>query len=237
MSEDTKATNSIDKIAKALIKAQREFSPITKTKTANAGKFSYKYADLADVIEAVMPALNANGIAVSQDISNQELITYLIHESGQALMNRTPLILGAQVTPQSLGSAITYARRYSLCSVLNVVAEEDDDAHIAEKSHHKHQAQPHVTQQQQPESDAGSFLITFGKYNNQKVKDIPALELKNYIDWIIKDNKKKNKELFSFMKDFVEAAEMYLESLKSNSQSIRYDQDQLISFEQTELLQ
>lgn len=125
----------IHDLALCLSKAQSEFLPISKSKTAevvmkSGGKYTYSYADLADVIEATRPALTKHGLCLTHLMAQEPgrgylLRTMLIHQSGQWIMSVYQLPGGK--TPQELGSEITYARRYSVSSMLGVAAEDDDD--------------------------------------------------------------------------------------------------------------
>ena len=137
--------NKISELNKALAKAQSEMTSVSKNKTNP--HFKKKYADLSAVIEACMPALNTNGIAVVQttemrDGGQMVMVTTLMHSSGESISSETPLIIGKQ-DMQGLGSAITYARRYSLMGVAGL-APDDDDGNAAAKSvaPHNHQPRP-----------------------------------------------------------------------------------------------
>lgn len=114
-------------ICAALAAAQSEMGKAIKA-SANPA-FRSKYADLASVMEACLPALNANGIAVIQPICHDEagrsVKTVLIHDSGETLECSVPLIVGKN-DMQGLGSAITYARRYGLMSMAGIAPEDDD---------------------------------------------------------------------------------------------------------------
>lgn len=132
----------ISDLATALSKAQESFPPIRKTHTADVrsktgASYRYNYADLADVLEMVRPSLAKHELAVLQPITKVagegRIITLLVHSSGQWIRSEYSLRLTADVpdTPQAWGSAITYGRRYSLCSILGVAAEEDDDGSAA----------------------------------------------------------------------------------------------------------
>lgn len=114
-------------ICAALAAAQSEMGKAIKA-SANPA-FRSKYADLASVMEACLPALNANGIAVIQPICQDEagrsVKTVLIHDSGETLECAVPLIVGKN-DMQGLGSAITYARRYGLMSMAGIAPEDDD---------------------------------------------------------------------------------------------------------------
>ena len=91
--------------------------------------FKNKYADLAAVIDAIRKPLADNGLAYTQTTEIREggfvLVTTLRH-GGQWIASEYPLPMGAK--PQELGSALTYARRYSLSAIACIAAEEDDDA-------------------------------------------------------------------------------------------------------------
>jgi hypothetical protein len=124
-----------DKIASALAKAQGQMTNPPKTKTANIGKYKYRYADLAEIIEHVRPVLSKHDLAVSQLIQTGDstiLVTRLLHASGQYLQCTYPLPKSAPA--QDMGSALTYARRYSLCAILGIAADEDDDGAKAQDS-------------------------------------------------------------------------------------------------------
>ena len=132
----------------ALAKAQTAMGPALKD-SANPA-FKSKYADLSSVMEACMPALNANGIAVIQptvDEENQRYVkTILAHESGETLECRVPLIVGKN-DMQGYGSAVTYARRYGLMCMAGI-APEDDDGAAAAKS-------PPMVERNNPPRDNG----------------------------------------------------------------------------------
>jgi len=97
--------------------------------------FKSSYADLSSVWEACKEALTQNGLAVVQTMSSDNaqpmLDTILLHKSGQYIGGTQLLELKERNNPQAMGSAITYARRYGLASLVGVISDEDDDAEIA----------------------------------------------------------------------------------------------------------
>lgn len=119
----TTSTN-ITNITAAFLKAQKDIVSVIKDQTNPY--FKSKYADLTGVIEACKEQLNSNGIAILQPIDGMEVETILIHESGEYFSSRTPIVVKAQNDPQALGSAITYAKRYGLQSMVLLPAEDDD---------------------------------------------------------------------------------------------------------------
>ena len=135
-----KMSPDINEIAAALVQARPKFTPITKTHTATVasqkGAYKYTYATLEDVYEATTAALSAAGVFALHNIETATnaigVTTLLMHSSGQYIQT-DPVWLPAGTTPQSVGSAISYARRYSLQAALGVAAEEDDDGQQAAK--------------------------------------------------------------------------------------------------------
>lgn len=121
-------------IAAAFVKSQRNFAPALKK--AENPYFGSKYADLAICIEAVIDSLHENGIALMQETFESEkgviVQTLFLHESGESMPAGRIFVPAAQNTPQAFGSALTYARRYSLMSACGI-APEDDDGNAASK--------------------------------------------------------------------------------------------------------
>jgi len=115
--------------AKAFVAAQKATEAVHKANTNPA--FKSKYADLAAVVEAVVPALNAAGVAVLQgpefDGEMVTVETMLIHESGASCSSRMS-IRPAKLDAQGVGSAVTYARRYALLAITGAAPIDDDGA-------------------------------------------------------------------------------------------------------------
>lgn len=122
----------MDKISKALVKAQKEFAPALKTNTNP--HFRSKYVGLDGCIEAVIDALNNNGIMLMQKNHPYEhgvsVETVFIHESGESISGGILSIPATKLDAQGYGSALTYARRYSLMAACGI-APEDDDGNMA----------------------------------------------------------------------------------------------------------
>lgn len=119
----------------ALAAAQAEMGRALKD--SSNPHFKSKYADLASVMDACMPALTKHGIAVLQpayDEGGERYIkTIFVHgESGESIECRVPLIV-AKNDMQGYGSACTYARRYGLMGMAGI-APEDDDGNAASKA-------------------------------------------------------------------------------------------------------
>ncbi len=130
---------SIGKLAEALSKAQAKFDRVLKDSENPA--FRSKYADLATVLDATRPHLAAEGLSVIQmpharfsesDAKEVTLTTLIAHSSGEWISSNLtlPAMMRERFDAQSVGSAITYARRYALAAMTGV-AQEDDDANKA----------------------------------------------------------------------------------------------------------
>jgi len=121
-------------IASALVKAQKAFGPALKT--SSNPHFKSRYADLAACVEAVVDSLNDNGIALIQQTHECEdgvtVETVFVHESGETFSAGRLHVPAAKQDPQGYGSALTYARRYSLMAACGI-APEDDDGNAASK--------------------------------------------------------------------------------------------------------
>ena len=116
-----------DKIIPALFAVKKEMKALVKT--SDNPFFKSKYADLNTTLEAIEPLLLENDIIVLQPGTGEFLETVLMHISGQFITSSMILVI-AKGTMQDAGSAVTYARRYTLQSLLGMKAL-DDDANIA----------------------------------------------------------------------------------------------------------
>lgn len=128
---------TVGKLAEALAKAQGEFTTITREKTAeietkSGATYSYKYADLADVLEACQPYLSKQGIAIVQspydgDSGAIGIVTTLMHSSGEWIMGRLAHSIDMKKW-QDMGAALTFLRRYTASAMTGVASEDDNDA-------------------------------------------------------------------------------------------------------------
>lgn len=147
----------------AMLAAQQEFGPVLKSNTADVltktgGKFQYTYADLESVLDCVQPVLAKHGLLLYQQIQDDGqhrslLATTLAHvESGEDISSTAPIICKDPSDPQSLGSGITYLRRYSLLALFGIAPEDDDGAAGKNPPSHNRRAQQHdtVSQDERP---------------------------------------------------------------------------------------
>lgn len=132
----------IGEIAAALSVAQAEINPAEKN--ATNPHLKNKYANISAIYDAVREVLPKHGLCVVQtmlptDGTRAHVRTTLAHKSGQWFASECVMPLDRQGGAQGMGSAITYARRYSLSAILGVVTDEDDDGNGAQGRNNKAQ--------------------------------------------------------------------------------------------------
>lgn len=180
-------SEQINELAVALNKAQADF--MVAKKVATNPFFKSKYATLNAVYEAVAEALLKNGLSVIQPIVGDAVETTIIHTSGQFITSSCPIVCAKQNDPQAMGSAITYARRYSLASLLGVMTDEDDDGEKAMARPDPKQSvkeAPKAEKKQEKEPETPQCLLTLSKFREKMngIKD-------GSIDISKPDNQKK----------------------------------------------
>lgn len=126
----------------ALVKAQSEMSHAAFDQTNP--HFKSKFASLKSVIDAVKPALNANGIAYVQrsvPMDHGIAVETVFHGHGEELRTGPVPVPIDRENAQGFGSALTYAKRYSLAMACGISADEDDDGNAAAKAPPKKRGQ------------------------------------------------------------------------------------------------
>lgn len=129
-----------------LLSAQKKIGTVAKDKTNPF--FKSKYADINAIVEMVKPALNDEGLVLTQALSHIEgkpAIQTTISDGEAEISSITPLIENPD--PQKMGAIITYFRRYALQSLLALQAEDDDGNSVVQPSYETVQSTPHPTQQ------------------------------------------------------------------------------------------
>lgn len=149
-----KHSETFTAIAAALARAAGDFAPIKRDRQVTvhtkpkgdrpAGQYTFNYAPLDSILNAVRPALCKHELVLVQSVVQEEihqgeaivreelLETRLIHSSGEWFSNTCPvLVADGENSAQAYGSAITYARRYAITQLLCVVADEDEDGNAA----------------------------------------------------------------------------------------------------------
>lgn len=177
------------KLAAALAAFQAEMPVVAKSHraevpTKSGGKYTYTYADLADVTESAMPLLTKHGLAFSacprMTDRGYELCGRLLHESGESLDGSLPI---AGNTPQELGSSITYMRRYLFGCMTGVVTDDDDDGQLAQRgaakkaTAKKPAAPPSEGHDHQPLTDSTrrQMFLLFSKKGVTEEQQLPGI--------------------------------------------------------------
>ena len=210
-----KTSNEISKITPALIKAQKTIKHAIKD--AKNPHFRNDYATLESVIDATKEALLSVGIIVVQAHTvENNLVTTLIHESGEFLSSVVPLMMKSN-DMQQLGSATTYARRYAIASMLNI-SQEDDDGNVASQPVKEEKKTFTPTPKPAPKTaevktepvaekamqNPGDFVILIGKNSGKKISDLPPEQVDAGIGYWQKIAKDNNSPLVGNPKGFVE---------------------------------
>lgn len=130
-----------DQIATALAAAQLEFDAFGRarevTVKSDKGNYKFAYAPLDVILSAIRPVLSRHGMALTgvTIMDGRTLVavsTRLLHSSGQSLECVVPVVLSDRPKNQDVGSALTYARRYGVTTLLCLAADDDDDANQAD---------------------------------------------------------------------------------------------------------
>lgn len=171
-------------LAAALAAFQSELPTVAKLKTGDiqtksGGSYSYDYAALEDISPVVLPLLGKQGLSWScsptMEGEHFTLRYSLAHSGGEAIVGAYPLPDPAITTPQQIGSAITYARRYSLCAVTGVApGGDDDDAAVANSAPAGKKRSP-ATPKQKPVGGPKVASKDWGKLGTE-CTDLPSLK-------------------------------------------------------------
>jgi len=219
-----KTSETIAKISDALLKAQSKIKHAIKD--AKNPHFKNNYATLESVIDASKDALTENGIIVLQSPSSDVLTTRLQHSSGEYFESELKLLLSKN-DMQGLGSAITYARRYALASMLNIAQADDDGQQAVVKNTSvdikKDEYVPVKKTLEQKvkdiseNKDLGDYVVKFGKkLAGQKLKDIDAFQLGSYLDYLENGAKTSGKALSGDALELYNFANQYLKKDTEN---------------------
>ena len=177
-------SESIVKLSKSLVETQKELKQ--PLKDAKNPFFKSEYVPLENVAEAITQTATKNGLAFSQyatttETGNVSVGTIVFHESGE-FIEFPPLILKPENTkPQSIGSAITYAKRYALSAIFGITSDKDDDGNKA-NGNGEPQKQPQKRNQKQVQNDEPDVHAIVEKYVQQlEVLGVKRAELVEYV--------------------------------------------------------
>lgn len=180
--------------------------------------FNSSYADLESCWGASRDVLTQNGLSVSQTMDHESgvdfLVTILAHSSGQWIKGKLRLN-PVKNDPQSMGSAITYTRRYAFAAIIGLT-QTDDDGETASGRGKKSGGIP----MDMPTNDDGNteptgYRIPFGKFKQRSLEEIGPSELRSYVEYLEKKAKKDNKEITGVVADFIDRAFEYVCSFEN----------------------
>lgn len=201
-----KTSAEISKISKAIVDAQAMVKAAVKDgknsffKSASSPDGS-KYATIDSVIEASREALSKNRLAIIQAPSKENdvyfVMTRVQHESGEFFEIETPCIFSKN-DMQGFGSAITYAKRYALSSLLNISTDDDDDGNEASK--------PSTDEQPTKQFKKDPYYFTDGGFKGKKFEELMPEDFNGYLsklEMLPQDKKSKSVlDLISRMNEF-----------------------------------
>ena len=171
-------SESVATFAAAFVAAQAKIEDAVKAK--ENPHFRRRYADLGAVMDACKTALGEHGIAILQapapsDTGTLAIDTVLLHKSGEWVSGRTVIPLSKN-DPQGFGSAMTYARRYSLAAMVGVCPEDDDAEAAMGRGNGRRREEPKGFQQ-----DAAAMEQEMNARNGDKPKPASAAQVREII--------------------------------------------------------
>ena len=190
-------SSSIAKLALAQTKVQKEIKDLPKESKG----FAHKYTTFDKLVQYLRPILSKHGISFIQmpcgDNENVGVITLYMHTSGEYIYSKIETqIIQAQNKYQSMGSAITYFKRYSLASFVGIASDEDTDGNVQKKEVKK----PTPTTKQLTNEKFKTVIDTV-KDENEEFRDKVTQAVKaqklhqdNYMDWLLEYKESKTKE-------------------------------------------
>lgn len=195
-----KSSEQLDQLFTALAKAQASMSMASKSSVNPF--FKSNYADLSEVVSSSRNALTLNGLCVAQPIIHEDgndiLCSILGHSSGQWISSAV-ILKPQKQDPQSLGSYITYMRRYAYASLVGIITADDDGESAMHRSPDskidtltqdqsdriKAEIKAHPT----PKTALDSIL---GFNKIEKIEDLPQSKFESVMKWIKNPPKKGN---------------------------------------------
>lgn len=170
-------------LAESLVRALGALSNVVRDEAATIqgkdGKpgYSYRYADLGGLLTGVRPVLASQGLAITQGVTNDgrqvSVTTTILHWSGESMTTEALSLPGAG-TPQAVGSAITYARRYQLMAVLGLASDDDDGQQAAATPYVERHVEPPAAN---PEREAAIEVF-------EAIRALSVDDKKVYSEWV-----------------------------------------------------
>lgn len=175
-------TIGIKEIAVALSKFQGELEVVLKEHLAKGEKFDYTYATQATILKSTRKPMEKHGLSVVQmptlqgegDRERFVLKSVLLHTSGQSFECVYPIEPINPKDPRSVGSAITYAKRYSFCALLGIATEDDDGKAATKGKQEVEQPKTKPGTEEGKEVTAETFIKDIRKLDTLEVAGTPV---------------------------------------------------------------
>ena len=181
-------------LVEALIKAQKEFPTMGKTKQVGVGSYGYSYLPLEQMLSLVTPVLLQNNLSISQGFSYSPtgetlLVTKLLHKGGGMIESQLPLFLSQKDMDNpkknqthTWGGSVTYQRRYSIKLILGL--ETDMDFNMEEEEKVQEKKEDRIKRTPDKPNDKGEPLESiedknYGKPISQFAKDAVVNKMMN----------------------------------------------------------
>lgn len=202
----------------ALVKVQAEMRGAKKD--SENPFFNASYADLESCWDACRIPLTKNGFSVIQTTDSEGdsdfLVTTLAHTSGQWIRGKLRLFVSGKKDAQALGSAITYARRYGLASIVGLI-QTDDDGELAMGRANTGGSRivPGNPGIGNGNTEPTTYRIRFGKFAQRSLEEVGVDELRGYVNYLETKAKKDGKQITGVVAEFIERASDYIASFEN----------------------
>ena len=210
---------------RALTKTQSELTCVPKD--AVNPHYRSRYATLASTWDAIRIILTKNNLSIIQygkiiDGGNLILVTRMQHISGEFVESELP-ILNGKGDMQGIGSAWSYARRYSLQAIVGIAADDDDDANNSLPNKYppplpaaikpKNVLKETKENKQAASASPKDYVPSFGPFKDIPLGNTDPHLLREYCIHVLKEAESSGKEIKGRVKEFIEAADLYLGSM------------------------
>ena len=171
----------MSKIYGQLLQFQNKLRKVNK----DAKGYGYNYASFDNVVETIAPELTAQGLGYTHTFDGQDIVCTLFNAEGETITSKLTLsteILKGMNASQSMGAAITYARRYTLTAILGLVTDDDTDGVVNTLKTNKVVSQGQNMDNNKPWLNAKSveFERVSAQVPNYSADDLVKLARKKY---------------------------------------------------------
>jgi len=191
-------SSSIAKLALAQTKVQKEIKDLPKESKG----FAHKYTTFDKLVQYLRPILAKHGISFIQmpcgENENVGVITLYMHTSGEYISSKVETqIIQAQNKYQSMGSAITYFKRYSLASFVGIASDEDTDGNVQKKEVKKPTPTTKPLTDEQFKTVIDTVKDESEEFRDKVTQAVKAKKLHqdNYMNWLLEYKESKTKEV------------------------------------------